>query len=64
VVSRALEDVPHQLLAIGVKKIEHRSYGSPSDHDRAHGLDVTSLKLRLMQFFSAGSRDLPGAWAQ
>jgi len=58
VVSRALEDVPHQLLAIGVKKIEHRAYGSPSDHDRAHGLDSASLSRRLKQFFSASSRDL------
>jgi len=52
-VSRALKDVPHRLLAIGVKKIEHRAYGSPSDHDRAHGLDAASLSVGLKQFFLA-----------
>jgi len=52
VVSRALADVPHRLLAIGVKKMEHRAYGTPADHDQAHGLDTASLALRLKPFFS------------
>ena len=49
-VAAAFVDVPHRLLAIGVKNIEHRSYGTPADHDRAHGLDVASLRQRIAGF--------------
>ena len=50
VVSAALEDVPHRLLAIGVRNIEHRAYGSVADHDAAHGLDVASIRGRIAAF--------------
>ena len=58
VVTAALEAVAHRLLAIGVRKIEHRAYGSVDDHDAAHGLDVASLHRRIVAFLSA--RTAPG----
>ncbi|HVR88892.1 MAG TPA: transketolase [Candidatus Limnocylindria bacterium] len=56
VVSAALADVPHRLLAIGVRKIEHRAYGTVDDHDAAHGLDVASLRHRIEAFLTTGPR--------
>lgn len=47
VVSAALADRPHRLLAIGVKNIEFREYGSIEHHDRAHGLDASGLRARI-----------------
>lgn len=49
----ALEDVPHRLLAIGVRNVEYRAYGTPEDHERAHGLDPTSLRRRIAEFLSS-----------
>ena len=43
-------DVPHRLLAIGVPNVEYRGYGTYEDHDRAHGLDVASLRSRITEF--------------
>ena len=50
VVSAALADVPHRLLAIGVRKVEHRAYGTIEDHDAAHGLDAPSVRRRIEAF--------------
>ena len=52
-VASALIDTPHRLLAIGVKTIEHRGYGTLADHDVAHGLDAGSLRARIGAFVSA-----------
>lgn len=52
-VASALIDTPHRLLAIGVKPIERRGYGTPADHDVAHGLDAASLRARIGAFVSA-----------
>jgi transketolase len=49
-VSEALSDVPHRLLSIGVRRMEHRHYGTPSQHDTAHGLDVPDLRHRIGRF--------------
>ncbi len=49
-VSEALRDVPHRLLSIGVRRMEHRHYGTPEQHDEAHCLDVASLRHRIGQF--------------
>jgi transketolase len=49
-ISEALRDVPHRLLAIGVRRIENRHYGTPEQHDEAHGLDVASLRTRIGAF--------------
>jgi transketolase len=52
-VSEALRDTPHRLLSIGVRRMEHRHYGTPEQHDEAHCLDVTSLRHRIGQFLMA-----------
>ena len=49
-VSRALRDVPHRLLALGVAQREHRHYGSSSEHDRAHGLDAAGIRRSITDF--------------
>lgn len=49
-VSEALWDTPHRLLSIGVRRMEHRRYGTPEQHDEAHCLDVASLRHRIGQF--------------
>lgn len=49
-VSAALADRPHRFLAIGVGERELRAYGSPADHDHAHGLDAASLRRRIQSF--------------
>jgi transketolase len=46
-VSAALQDHPHRLLAIGVRGGEHRKYGTPQEHDAAHGLDAPGLRKRI-----------------
>jgi transketolase len=51
-ISGALPDVPHRLLAIGVRRIENRHYGTPEQHDEAHGLDVASLRNRIGAFLA------------
>ena len=52
-VSEALRDIPHRLLSIGVRRIENRHYGTPEEHDAAHGLDVASLRHRIGRFLGA-----------
>jgi transketolase len=47
VISAALADRAHRLLAIGVPNIEFRQYGSIEHHDRAHGLDAAGLRARI-----------------
>lgn len=58
VVSDALRDRPHRLLALGVERREHRRYGTVTDHDRLHGLDVAGLR-RDIDAFLAGSSVQP-----
>ncbi len=47
VVSAALSDRAHRLLAIGVPNAEYRHYGSTTEHDRGHGLDASGLRARI-----------------
>lgn len=49
-VSAALAHLPHRLLALGVGRDELRRYGTPDDHDAAHGLDVGGLRAALTQW--------------
>lgn len=51
-VNEALRDTPHRLLSIGVRRMEHRHYGTPEQHDEAHCLDVASLRHRIGQFLA------------
>jgi transketolase len=52
-VSDALVDVPHRLLALGTRRTELRHYGSPAEHQRAHGLDGAGIR-RSVDAFLAG----------
>ena len=49
-VSDVLSDVPHRLLALGVRSEELRRYGTPADHIAAHGLDAAGLRASLDAF--------------
>ena len=53
VVSDALADRPHRLLALGVGRAELRRYGGPADHDRWHGLDAAGLRRSVDAFLDA-----------
>ncbi|PTA46480.1 transketolase family protein [Micromonospora sp. RP3T] len=53
VVSDALADRPHRLLALGVGRTELRRYGGPADHDRWHGLDAAGLRRSVDAFLGA-----------
>ena len=49
-VSDALRDLPHRLLALGVGRQELRRYGSPADHQAAHGLDAAGIRRAVRGF--------------
>lgn len=49
-VSAALSDRPHRLLCIGVRRGEHRKYGSAASHEAAHGLDAAGLRRRITEW--------------
>jgi transketolase len=53
VVSDALPDVPHRLLSLGTRRTELRHYGTPAEHQRAHGLDAAGIR-RSVESFLAG----------
>lgn len=42
-----LGEAPRRVRSIGVARGEHRHYGTPSDHDRTHGLDADGLLRRM-----------------
>jgi transketolase len=50
VVSDALRDVPHRLLSLGTRRMELRHYGTPAEHQRAHGLDAAGIRRSLDSF--------------
>lgn len=56
VVSAALADRPHRLLALGVGRSELRRYGSADDHTRWHGLDAPGLRRSIADFVSSARR--------
>ncbi|WP_224403446.1 transketolase family protein [Pseudonocardia sp. ICBG1034] len=51
-VSDALADLRHRVLGLGVGAAELRRYGSPEDHDAAHGLDVAGIRRSVTRFLS------------
>ncbi|WP_226350929.1 hypothetical protein [Pseudonocardia sp. ICBG601] len=51
-VAEALHDVRHRVLGLGVGAAELRRYGSPEDHDAAHGLDVAGIRRSVTRFLS------------
>lgn len=48
----ALQDVPHRVIGLGVGREELRHYGTPEEHQVAHGLDAASLRSRIDGFLS------------
>jgi transketolase len=60
-VSAALAGVPHRLLGLGVRRPELRRYGTPAEHQRAHGLDPRSLRASIAAFLAgSGAAAAPG----
>jgi transketolase len=55
-VAEALVDLPHRVLGLGVGRDELRRYGTPAEHQAAHGLDAASLRLKISAFLG-GSLD-------
>jgi transketolase len=49
-VSRALQDRPHRLLALGVPNAEFRHYGEGAEHRAAHGLDAAGIRASIEAF--------------
>jgi transketolase len=49
-ISRALNDRPHRLLALGVPNAEFRHYGQAAEHRAAHGLDPAGIRASLAGF--------------
>ncbi|QGN46285.1 transketolase [Micromonospora sp. WMMC415] len=52
VVTSALADRPHRLLALGVRRRDLRRYGSAEDHTRWHGLDAAGLRRSVTDFLA------------
>ncbi|WP_179646436.1 transketolase family protein [Spinactinospora alkalitolerans] len=51
-VGEALSDRRHRQLCLGVPRgSELRGYGTPDDHDRAHGLDAAGIAAAARDFF-------------
>jgi transketolase len=51
-VAEALLDSPHRLLALGTRRTELRHYGTPAEHQRAHGLDAAGIRRSLDAFLA------------
>ncbi|MGO9196376.1 MAG: hypothetical protein ACLQK4_04530 [Acidimicrobiales bacterium] len=49
-VARAFRASPHRLLCLGVSNPELHRYGSPGEHERAHGLDPAGIRRSLAGF--------------
>ena len=49
-VAGALRDLPHRILGLGVGRRELRRYGTPAEHQAAHGLDARSLRAEIASF--------------
>ena len=49
-VAVALADLPHRVLGLGVGREELRHYGTPQQHQAAHGLDAASLHTQIAGF--------------
>jgi transketolase len=49
-VAEALRELPHRILGLGVGRRELRRYGTPAEHQAAHGLDARSLRAEIASF--------------
>jgi len=52
-VADVLSDVPHRLLALGIRAEELRHYGRPEEHLAAHGLDASGLRRSVTRFLDS-----------
>lgn len=50
-IDRAMADIRHRVLGIGVEPGERRKYGTVAQHDRANGLDIEGLSRSMDDFF-------------
>jgi transketolase len=55
-VAVALADLPHRVLGLGVGRKELRHYGTPQQHQAAHGLDAASLRQQIAGFIGIEER--------
>ncbi len=53
-VDEALRHLPHRVLGLGVGRQELRRYGTPREHQAAHGLDAAGLRRSITDFLGAG----------
>lgn len=53
-VAEALRHIPHRVLGLGVGRRELRRYGTPEEHQAAHGLDAASLRAAIGPFLDQG----------
>jgi transketolase len=51
-VAEALSDIPHRVVGLGVGREELRRYGTPAEHEAAHGLDAASLRAAIEAFLA------------
>jgi transketolase len=51
-VAEVLSDIPHRVIGLGVGREEIRRYGTPAEHEAAHGLDAVSLRARIEGFLA------------
>jgi transketolase len=54
-VAAALSDIPHRVIGLGVGREELRHYGTPAEHEAAHGLDRASLRARIESFLAGAA---------
>ncbi len=60
-VAQALRGGRHRLLALGVDQAELRRYGTITEHDAAHGLDIPGLRRSIDDFLTTRAmRPVPG----
>jgi transketolase len=57
-VAAALADIPHRVLGLGVGLDELRRYGTPEEHQAAHGLDAAGLRASITSFLAGAA--VPG----
>jgi transketolase len=58
-----LSDSPRRILSIGVSRAELRRYGTPEEHDRAHGLDQDGIRRRVSLFLATEPPPPRGPWS-
>jgi transketolase len=51
-VAAALAGIPHRVLGLGVGLDELRRYGTPQEHQAAHGLDAAGLRASITSFLA------------